>query len=152
MYFSKENYRKCKKLNPNSCEICIVSQNCHWRQFQFVKAILALSPKGFRNAWWKFTMAFFERRACEHTCKRITKKTVAVWGLPSSLQMCYMISAAGALSFTRRIMSVDADKWKGNLWPKNNVTTKVPHIGLPVLADVADSIKACLWAYLYENY
>ena len=68
-------------------------------------------------------------------------KTVAVWGLPSSLQMCYMISAAGALSFTRRIMSVDADKWKGNLWPKNNVTTKVPHIGLPVLANVADSIN-----------
>ena len=33
-------------------------------------------------------------------------------------------AAAGALSFTRRIMSVDADKWKGNLWPKNNVTTK----------------------------
>ena len=53
-------------------------------------------------------------------------------------------AAAGALSFTRRIMSVDAYKWKGNLWPKNNVTTKVPHIGLPVLADVADSIKACL--------
>ena len=50
-------------------------------------------------------------------------------------------AAAGALSFTRRIMSVDADKWKGNLWPKNNVTTKVPHIGLPVLANVADSIN-----------
>ena len=50
-------------------------------------------------------------------------------------------AAAGALSFTRRIMSVDANKWKGNLWPKNNVT-KVPHIGLPpVLADVADSIN-----------
>jgi len=30
--------------------------------------------------------------------------------------MCYVIAAAaGALSFTRRIMSVDADKWKGNL-------------------------------------
>ena len=43
-------------------------------------------------------------------------------------------AAAGALSFTRRIMSVDAYKWKGNLWPKNNVT-KVPHIRLPVLAD-----------------
>ena len=78
-----------------------------------------LVPKTLEKHGRHLQGLFFERRACEHTFMRVTKNSRRLRFAIFFAEMCYVIAAAaGALSFTRRFMSVDADKWKGNLWPK----------------------------------